>query len=108
MQVKNPDAPNTAPAQVGLPKNRRAEFSEAIMKEVFSAGGSRGRESYGLRFASVERREMLDCKGAELLFIAARSGDEGSETSLGEGRGEGMSKPSFGLFTSRLMVHILE
>lgn len=89
IQVKNPDAPNTGPAQLGLPKGRRAEFSDVVMKEVFGAGGGRGRESYGLRFTSVERREMLDCEGAELLFIAARSGDEGLETSLGEGRGKG-------------------
>lgn len=89
MQVKNPDAPNVGPAQVGLPKGRRAEFSDAIMKEVFGKGGARGRESYGLRFASVERREMLDCEGAEMLFIAARSGDKALETSLGEGRGKG-------------------
>ena len=91
VQVKNPDAPNTGPAQVGLPRGKRAEFPDAIMKEVFGKGGGRGRESYGLRFASVERREMLDHEGAELLFIAARSGDEGLETSLGEGRGEGKS-----------------
>lgn len=88
MQVKNPDAPASGPGQ-GLPRGRGAKFSDTIMKEVFGAGGGRGRESYGLRFASVERREMLDYEGAELLFIAARSGKEGLETSLGEGRGEG-------------------
>lgn len=59
------------------------------MKEVFGKGGSKGRESYGLRFAGVERIEMLDVEGAELLFIASRSGEEGLETSLGEGRGNG-------------------
>ncbi len=59
------------------------------MKEVFGKGGGRGRESYGLRFASVERKELLGVEGAELLFIAARSGEEGLETSLGEGRGNG-------------------
>ena len=62
------------------------------MKEVFGKGGSKGRESYGLRFAGVERIEMLDIEGAELLFIASRSGEEGLEISLGEGRGEGEYK----------------
>ena len=89
LQVKNPDAPNTGPPNIGLPKGRRAEFPEHIMKEVFGKGGGRGREGYGLRFVSVERRELLDVEGAELLFIAARSGEEGLETSLGEGRGNG-------------------
>jgi hypothetical protein len=72
LQVKNPDAPNNSPSNVGPPKGRRAEFPEHVMKEVFGQGGRRGRESYGLRFASVERREMLDYEGAELLLIAAR------------------------------------
>lgn len=59
------------------------------MKTVFGKGGGRGRESYGLRFAPVERADLLDYENVELLFIAARSGDEGLETSLGEGRGRG-------------------
>ena len=42
-----------------------------------------------MRFASVEREEMLDYEGAELLLIAARAGEEGLEKSLGEGRGKG-------------------
>ncbi|KAI0803202.1 hypothetical protein BC629DRAFT_109147 [Irpex lacteus] len=92
LQVKNPDAPNTGPHNIGLPKGRRAEFPEHIMKEVFGKGGGRGRESYGLRFASVERKELLDIEGAELLFIAARSGEEGLETSLGEGRGNALTE----------------
>ena len=87
VQVKNPDAPNTAGQNIG--SSKKAEFSQEIMKEVFGAGGSRGREDFGLRFAPVERREMLDYEHAELLLIAARSGDQGLETSLGEGRGEG-------------------
>lgn len=89
VQVKNPDAPNTAGARIG--GSKKAEFSREIMNEVFGAGGSRGRESFGLRFASVEQKEMLDYEGAELLLIAARSGEEGLEESLGEGRGEGKS-----------------
>ncbi|KAI0360998.1 hypothetical protein OH77DRAFT_1442914 [Trametes cingulata] len=91
LQVKNPLAPNSGPGQ-GLPQGRRAEFPEDIMEGVFGKGGQRGRESYGLRFASVERREMLDFEGAELLFIAARSGEEGLETSLGEGRGHALEE----------------
>jgi hypothetical protein len=89
LQVKNPDAPNTAGQNVG--SSKKAEFPPEIMKEVFGAGGGRGRESFGLRFATVERREMLDYENAELLLIAARSGDEGLEKSLGEGRGQGES-----------------
>lgn len=57
------------------------------MTEVFGRGGGRGREDFGLRFASVERKQMLDYEGVEQLFIAARSGDKGLEQSLGEGRG---------------------
>lgn len=89
LQVKNPLAPNTGGVRVGLPGGRRAKFPERIMKEVFGAAGGRGRESFGLRFASVEREEMLDHEGAELLLIAARAGEEGLDKSLGEGRGEG-------------------
>ncbi|RPD65147.1 hypothetical protein L227DRAFT_591317 [Lentinus tigrinus ALCF2SS1-6] len=92
LQVKNPLAPPSGPGQVGLPKGRQADFPEEIMRDVFGKGGQRGRESYGLRFASCERREMLDCEGAELLFIAARSGDEGLEQSLGEGRGQALEE----------------
>ncbi|KZT08550.1 uncharacterized protein LAESUDRAFT_742284 [Laetiporus sulphureus 93-53] len=90
LQVKNPLAPPTGIGRIGLPKNRAVDFPERIMKEVFGVGGERGREDFGLRFASVERVEMLDHEGVELLFIAARSGDEGLEKSLGEGRGEAL------------------
>ncbi|KAH9897833.1 hypothetical protein C8Q73DRAFT_641408 [Cubamyces lactineus] len=92
LQVKNPLAPPSGPAQVGLPKGRRAEYPEEIMAGVFGKGGHRGRESYGLRFASVERQELLDHEGAELLFIAARSGEQGLEISLGEGRGHALEE----------------
>ncbi|KAI0652430.1 hypothetical protein C8Q79DRAFT_997479 [Trametes meyenii] len=92
LQVKNPLAPPSGPGQVGLPKGRRAEFPEEILKGVFGKGGQRGRELYGLRFASVERRELLDYEGAELLFIAARSGEQGLETSLGDGRGHALEE----------------
>ena len=91
VQVKNPNAPNTAGARVGLSGSRTANFPHEIMREVFGAGGHKGKENFGLRFATVEQREMLDYEGAELLLIAARSGEEGLETSLGEGRGEGQS-----------------
>lgn len=90
VQVKNPDAPNTSGARIG--GSKKAEFSREIMNEVFGAGGRRGRESFGLRFASVERKDMLDYEGAELLLIAARSGEEGLEESLGEGRGEALKE----------------
>ena len=82
VQVKNPDAPSTGGAQVGLSATRKAEFSEAI---IFGADGFKGRESFGLRFAVVERRDMLEYEGAEVLLIAARSGDEGLETSFRDG-----------------------
>ncbi|KAI0828932.1 hypothetical protein BC628DRAFT_1417315 [Trametes gibbosa] len=92
LQVKNPLAPPSGPGQVGLSKGRRANYPEQLMKDVFGKGGSKGRESYGLRFASVERQELLDYEGAELLFIAARSGEQGLETSLGEGRGHALEQ----------------
>ncbi|KAI0699351.1 hypothetical protein C8T65DRAFT_729035 [Cerioporus squamosus] len=92
LQVKNPLAPPSGPGQVGLPKGRQADFPEDIMKNVFGKGGQRGRESYGLRFAPCERKEMLDYEGAELLFIAARSGEAGLEQSLGEGRGQALEE----------------
>lgn len=71
---------------------RKARYPEEIMHGVFGKGGSKGRESYGLRFVSCERTELLDYEGAELLLIAARGGKEGIETSMGDGRGEGESK----------------
>ena len=89
LQVKNPLAPPTGPGRIGLPKNRTVDYPEDIMTEVFGKGGGRGREDFGLRFSSVERKEMLDYEGVELLFIAARSGEGGLEQSLGEGRGKG-------------------
>ncbi|KAH9849291.1 hypothetical protein C2E23DRAFT_737810, partial [Lenzites betulinus] len=92
LQVKNPLAPPSGRGQVGLSKGKRAEYPEELLKGVFGKGGSRGRESYGLRFASVEQRELLDYEGAELLFIAARSGEQGLETSLGEGRGHALEE----------------
>ncbi|OJT04486.1 hypothetical protein TRAPUB_4756 [Trametes pubescens] len=92
LQVKNPLAPASGPGQVGLSKGQRAEYPEEILEGVFGKGGRRGRESYGLKFAPIERRELLDYEGAELLFIAARSGEEGLETSLGEGRGHALEE----------------
>jgi len=75
--------------------SKGADYPEHIMKDIFGKGGTKGRESYGLRFASCESVELLNYQNAELLFIAARSGDGGLEKSLGEGRGEGMSKSQF-------------
>ncbi|KAH8099251.1 hypothetical protein BXZ70DRAFT_287370 [Cristinia sonorae] len=92
VQVKNPLAPNTGPARVGRSSSAKAEFPQEIMGEVFGKGGGKGRETYGLRFAPVERKEMLDYEGVELLFIAARSGEEGLESSLGEGRGHALKE----------------
>ncbi|KAH9950999.1 hypothetical protein B0H21DRAFT_413389 [Amylocystis lapponica] len=92
LQVKNPLAPPTGAGRVGLPSGRTADYPEELLHGVFGKGGERGRESFGLRFASVERRELLDYEGVELLFIAARSGDEGLETSLGEGRGTALTE----------------
>ncbi|CAL1694134.1 unnamed protein product [Somion occarium] len=96
VQVKNPLAPTIGAIRAGLPSYRKVEFPDNIMKEVFGynkeAEHTRGREDYGLRFTSVERREMLDYEGVELLFIAAREGEEGLESSLGEGRGEALTE----------------
>ncbi|KAL6304868.1 hypothetical protein BKA93DRAFT_825472 [Sparassis latifolia] len=90
LQVKNPLAPPVGPGRIGLPKGRRVDYPEDIMRQVFGKGGGRGREDFGLRFTSVEWKDMLDYEGVELLFIAARSGDVGLETSLGEGRGSAL------------------
>ena len=64
------------------------------MKDVFGAAmgnpkQNRGRESYGLRFTSVETPELLDYQHAQLLFIASRTGVDGLNESLGKNRGEG-------------------
>ncbi|KAF9524264.1 hypothetical protein CPB83DRAFT_861504 [Crepidotus variabilis] len=94
LQVKNPLAPATSPQQA---HSKPAEYPEWIMNDVFGKPKGRGkhtkgRESYGLRFVSCETPELLDYKGAELLLIAARDGEEGLETSLGEGRGKALTK----------------
>lgn len=94
VQVKNPCAPANNPQQAHA---NSADYPEWIMRDIFGKssqkGQGRGRESYGLRFASCETPELLDYKGAQLLLIAARQGEEGLETSLGEGRGRGTSLP---------------
>jgi len=91
LQVKNPLAPASTPQQA---HSKPAEYPDWIMRDIFgkaAKGGkqSRGRSSYGLRFASCETPELLDYKGAEILLIASQDGEEGLETSLGEGRGKG-------------------
>ena len=81
VQVKNPlaDAP-TYGVRAGLAPEKRAQYP-----------GSRGRHGYELRFTTCRTIELLDYEGTELLMIAARSGVAGSDTSLGEHRGEGAS-----------------
>ncbi|EPQ60362.1 hypothetical protein GLOTRDRAFT_31016 [Gloeophyllum trabeum ATCC 11539] len=91
IQVRNPLAPVSGGQRVGLPQGRRAEYPEQVMKEVFGQG-TRGTEAYGLRFSGVTRPELLDYEGAELLLIGARSGEDGLETSLGEGRGSALNE----------------
>jgi hypothetical protein len=59
------------------------------MRSVFGKGGSKGREATGLRFATIERIDLLDYEGAELLLIASHGDEEGLKASLGEGAGEG-------------------
>jgi hypothetical protein len=98
LQVKNPLAPANTPQQA---HSKPAEYPHWIMRDIFGKSEgrglaqSKGRESYGLRFASCETHELLDYKGAELLLIAAREGEEGLEVSLGEGRGKGVYILSF-------------
>ncbi|EGO26872.1 hypothetical protein SERLADRAFT_464431 [Serpula lacrymans var. lacrymans S7.9] len=91
LQVKNPLAPATGPQRIGLPKGRRAEYSSSIMDQVFGKG-TRGRQSYGLRFSACNHIDLLNHKGAELLLIAARTGASGNDQSLGEGRGEALQE----------------
>ena len=91
LQIKNPLAPATGPQR---PHSNAAEYPQWIMHDVFGSASekgnqTRGREPYGLRFASCETPEMLDFEGAQLLLIASRVGEEGLEASLGEGRGTG-------------------
>ncbi|KAL0071273.1 hypothetical protein AAF712_001839 [Marasmius tenuissimus] len=89
LQVRNPLAPASGPGQPG---KGGAKYPETIMKDVFGKGGKRGRESYGLRFASCETPELLDYEGAQLLLVAARGGEEGLEASLGDGRGDALKE----------------
>ena len=90
LQVKNPRAPTTGPRQV---RAKGADYPAWIMRDVFGAATGqgqnkrRGRESYGLRFASCETPEFLEYEGAQSLLIAAREGEQGLEDSLAEGRG---------------------
>jgi len=91
LQVKNPLAPATSPQQV---HSKPAEYPPWILHNIFGAGKgktahTKGRESYGLRFVACGTPELLDYKGAEILLIAARDGEQGLEKSLGEGRGGG-------------------
>jgi hypothetical protein len=88
LQVKNPLAPSSGPG-AGFAAGKGAEYPDWIIEKVFGKGGRKGRENYGLRFACCETMELLDYERAQLLFIAARGGDEGLEDSLGDGRGEG-------------------
>jgi len=91
LQVKNPLAPATG--RVGLPPNRRAKYPAGIMNNVFGRG-TRGRQSYGLRFSTCSCVDLLEYEGAELLLIAARTGTQGNDTSLGDNRGEALQEAS--------------
>ncbi|KAG2120654.1 uncharacterized protein F5147DRAFT_624119 [Suillus discolor] len=93
IQIKNPNAEPQAGQPVGLPKNRRAIYSEGIMKHVFGRG-EKGRSSIGLRFTNCNCIELLEHEGAELLLIPARTGTEGNDQSLGNGRGEALEEVS--------------
>ncbi|PPQ71041.1 hypothetical protein CVT24_011922, partial [Panaeolus cyanescens] len=97
MQVKNPLAPMTGPMFRGgaSSSSKAAQYPERLMKSVFgyddaSGEHSKGREDYGLRFASCETPELLDYDHGELLLIAAREDEEGLETSFGDGRGKAL------------------
>lgn len=87
LKAKNPFSPSTHPA-VG--NTKVAEYPQHIMKNIFGEGGANSREDFSRDFASIESTQLLDYRDAQLLFIAARSGDEGLEKSLGDGRGQGM------------------
>ncbi|KAK7458694.1 hypothetical protein VKT23_009693 [Stygiomarasmius scandens] len=89
VQVKNPSAPNTGQ---GFSAGKGADYPEWIMDKVFGRNGQKGRESYGLRFASCETTRLLDFEGAQLLLVAARGDEEGLERSLGDGRGNALTK----------------
>jgi hypothetical protein len=91
LQIKNPLAPATGPQQA---HSKAAEYPQWIMHDDFGSASekgnqTRGREPYGLRFASCETPEMLEFEGAQLLLIASKDGKEGFEASLREGRGTG-------------------
>ncbi|EIN14025.1 hypothetical protein PUNSTDRAFT_129672 [Punctularia strigosozonata HHB-11173 SS5] len=92
LQVRNPEANVSGPPGTGLPKNKRAKYPEEIMLSVFGKGGSKGREPSGLRFTPIERVDLLDYEGAELLLIAARGGEEGLEASVGEENAKALEK----------------
>jgi len=81
IQVKNPLASAPGGKRVGLSPHKRAKYPDWILDKIFGRGHGKGREDYGLRARNYE--------GAELLLIAARAGEEGLETSLKEGRGDG-------------------
>ncbi|KJA23520.1 hypothetical protein HYPSUDRAFT_66210 [Hypholoma sublateritium FD-334 SS-4] len=94
LQIRNPLTPATGPMQAHA---KLVQYPDSLMREVFGAGvgnggAKKGREPYGLRFASCETPELLDYKDAQLLLIAARDGKEGLEISLGKGRGKGLGK----------------
>lgn len=90
IQIKNPLAPPITPQQRS---SNRAQYPKEFMRAVFGAGtGRKGRNNYGLRFASCETPELLDYKGAEILFIAAREGQSGVEETIGEERGRALKE----------------
>ncbi|KAJ7165516.1 hypothetical protein C8R43DRAFT_878483, partial [Mycena crocata] len=88
LQVKNPQAPTS---EGGASTTKDVVYPPVIMDNVFGKG-TRGRDPAGLRFAPCSRPEMLDYVGTEMLLVAVRGGESGLEDSLGEGRGEALTK----------------
>ncbi|TFK69449.1 hypothetical protein BDN72DRAFT_840303 [Pluteus cervinus] len=55
-------------------------------KEGGQGGHTKGREEYGLRFASCETTELLDYTGAQIILIPSKVGMEGLEQDIGRDR----------------------
>ncbi|KAJ7125751.1 hypothetical protein C8R43DRAFT_1240614 [Mycena crocata] len=96
--LSHPAPSDFGPVQIALVERgwsaidfETVEYPTAIMDSVFGKG-TRGRDPMGLRFAPCARPEMLDYVGTELLLVAVRGGEAGLENSLGEGRGNALTK----------------
>lgn len=88
LQIKNPLAPAT---ESGYVHGQSAVYGDEILHHVFGKG-VKGRSPCGLHFTSCVTPELLDYEHAQLLLIAAKGGEEGLETSLGEGRGRALAE----------------